>query len=231
MHIPEVSRVVHYGAPSSMDMYVQESGRAGRDGQLADCVILYHRYALSGETTSEVKTYMKGSTCRRNQIMSTFNLSSSFSGRLLCCDICCQGYVCCSCPLQVQCDHTDNQSCYCVRWCAVVGLRNSFTVATSQESRLKVRSKVPSSMLTQFERDIRHLGSESRTLPVSTIYPELVQKLLSEHEYLDSIQDVMDLGAFSVNDASSILSIINQYTEDLDMNESMSALNLDSDSN
>lgn len=38
---PDVRRVVHYGMPSSLEAYAQESGRAGRDGALAECCVLY----------------------------------------------------------------------------------------------------------------------------------------------------------------------------------------------
>ena len=38
-----VSYVIHYNMPKSMEAYYQEAGRAGRDGTEADCILLFNR--------------------------------------------------------------------------------------------------------------------------------------------------------------------------------------------
>jgi ATP-dependent DNA helicase RecQ len=40
---PDIRFVLHYQMPSGLDSYYQESGRAGRDGEPADCILLFHQ--------------------------------------------------------------------------------------------------------------------------------------------------------------------------------------------
>jgi ATP-dependent DNA helicase RecQ len=38
---PNIRYIIHYQAPGSLEQYVQEIGRAGRDGRLAHCILLF----------------------------------------------------------------------------------------------------------------------------------------------------------------------------------------------
>ena len=93
-----LNRIIHYGAPSSIDDYFQESGRGGRSGEAAKSTIYWAHLKkdLSNPRNAElvaVRQYLENDReCRRRQLLNYFDhdLFSSVlcNDRLLCCDVC-----------------------------------------------------------------------------------------------------------------------------------------------
>ena len=44
VNCPDVRQIIHWGVPEDTEIYIQESGRAGRDGKLA-CVLFFFKCA------------------------------------------------------------------------------------------------------------------------------------------------------------------------------------------
>jgi len=88
---PDIQRVIHWGPPSDVEAYIQETGRAGRNGDIAEAVLYYSNRDL-GYTFMEdsIKDYCHNeSECRRQTLFSKFDVyDGSKPIGSLCCDIC-----------------------------------------------------------------------------------------------------------------------------------------------
>lgn len=95
-----VRRVIHFGPSKSVELYIQESGRAGRDSLQSTCILLYNG-VLSANCENDMKQYVQIQQCRRKWLMEHFGCQSNHVNYNThkCCDICasrctCESYDC-----------------------------------------------------------------------------------------------------------------------------------------
>ena len=96
--VKSVHTIIHMGVPSDIDDYLQESGRAGRDGRQSVSVIITYPGMYAGTRTSErMKAYAQNkSECRRAMILRAFDGAEDVSTdkKHFCCDICAPECTC-----------------------------------------------------------------------------------------------------------------------------------------
>ena len=87
-----VKRVIHFGPSKSVEAYIQESGRAGKDGQPSTTLLLYQSLMLL-HVEKNMKDYVKGKyDCRRKFLMEHFTekavKAQTATSTGICCDMC-----------------------------------------------------------------------------------------------------------------------------------------------
>ena len=100
---PDVRLIVHFQSPGSLEAYYQEAGRAGRDGNPADCLLFFgtsdlvlHRVMMSSsdigtsraqERLRSIEAYANQEQCRQDAFVQHFT-GSSAGHRCGRCDLC-----------------------------------------------------------------------------------------------------------------------------------------------
>ncbi|XP_061171628.1 uncharacterized protein LOC133181101 [Saccostrea echinata] len=84
-----VKYTINYGCPRDMDTFVQQYGRAGRDGGSAMSLLIYTKHDIKC-IDDDMKLYVKNETiCRRENILSSYKSKPAMDRDMhMCCDIC-----------------------------------------------------------------------------------------------------------------------------------------------
>ena len=87
---PDIRRIIHWGMPATLEEYVQETGRSGRDGEPSEA-ILYRGKGPRNATVEALKYESNMSICRRKLLFQNFLMYSESDvcvGDRSCCDVC-----------------------------------------------------------------------------------------------------------------------------------------------
>lgn len=84
-----VKYTVNYGCPRDMDTFVQQYGRAGRDGGFAMSLLIYTKRDVKN-IDDDMKLYVDNETiCRRENILSSYKSKPMENRDMhMCCDVC-----------------------------------------------------------------------------------------------------------------------------------------------
>ncbi len=95
-----IRRIIHWGPPNDIESYIQETGRAGRDGKEATATLYYNGNDFKFDRVEiSMKEYCKNrDTCRRTLLLRDFDQTGKLSiGNCKCCDICTSVCKCIQC--------------------------------------------------------------------------------------------------------------------------------------
>ena len=100
---PDVHRIIHVGPPSDIEMYVQQTCRAGRDGERSNCILLYGPGMKRYREKSIIDCCENITICRLDTHYSDFELYKHDHSLIgcCCCDICARKCECNNCQVHV----------------------------------------------------------------------------------------------------------------------------------
>jgi len=87
--IPDIRQIYHWGIPSDVEQYLQEIGRAGRDGKDSNAILITSK-GYDHDVQYKMKSYCENKdSCRRKKLFESFIMyEHKEAKKCACCDIC-----------------------------------------------------------------------------------------------------------------------------------------------
>ena len=210
-----VNRIIHYGPSKNVEAYVQETGRAGRDGTQSHAYILYHGILLN-HVEGDIKSVLKTDECRRKAVFKHFDtVLEQFDKLHLCCDNC--SSIC-------ECGETD-----CAKYAAFPMKQNPQTVLhTAKERSVTAEQKkaVKDNLIKYHKSLVMKLVNTAANGNVKTLtnlqfmvgFSELqISQVLDNLEKIFALSDIHEVvEIWDRQHAQKILSVISDIFKDID---------------
>ena len=96
----DVTQIIHWGPALDVESYMQECGRAGRNGQQSSAVLYMQSSDLKKKkniSKDMVEYCIQGKSCRRALLCSYFDSNVTDVSGCSCCDVCAKSCMCIDC--------------------------------------------------------------------------------------------------------------------------------------
>ncbi|XP_062567361.1 uncharacterized protein LOC134229631 [Saccostrea cucullata] len=207
VNIPDVRVVVHWGAPHTFQSYMQQSGRAGRDGLQSLSVIYYHPTDISKTATDEnCKTFCTTQSCRRKFLVQHFTPENTTCVEDVhtCCDICKSSCSCSACPdLHPSCLIIEDKDM--VQALAESENRTFRTVTHTQ--RLSIKRKIEE-LRRKMVSDLNINTSILNIGLLTGLSEKVIEDIVSNVHYIFAIEDILTEYVYDEELARNLLNIV-----------------------
>ena len=211
VNFKDIRYVVHYGPPRCIEDFVQEIGRAGRDGEKAVSALFFQGKHLK-KCDKAVKAYVKANTCLRNILLEEFEEKVT-SGNHTCCLSC---HLNCHCSSEEKCEvdvpFQHHTICFSAKKSADMPKRKT----TLEQRKLLEQLLLDKQNELAAKCPVYYMSSECTT-GFST---NLIKSVLKHCKYIFNAEYIMDnLPVFKKEHAYDILHMVKDTFEDFDIED------------
>ncbi|XP_033745061.1 putative ATP-dependent DNA helicase Q1 [Pecten maximus] len=207
----DVNNIIHYGLPREMDTFVQQMGRAGRDGGYSNELVLYklHKGHLGRVEGELVKLVKDDVTCRHKTLCDSYvTAHAPITPKHKCCDVCekqCDcGEECCPDIHKVFTVHDDIED---------EDVEMERDVTDEDKKILKHKLSV---LKYSLESDLSNIVMKSEIL--HGITDQVIEDVVSSCHKIFTTSDVLKMfPVWSFEVAVEIMTVINTVTGDTEM--------------
>ena len=187
-----VYRTVHFGPSKNIESYIQETGRAGRDGKQSAAFLIYQGILLN-HVEKDMKEYVKTGDCRRKTLLSNFENSSAVTypqPMHLCCDNCA---ITCKCGSS-DCGHFTRFPGSVPKNASGVSKRTRLGTQDQKNSLFKCLNNYHKSLVINLKKKSTNEQVKTLTDPQFLLGFSEVQiaQVLDNCENIFTLQDVLD---------------------------------------